>query len=110
MISLELCEISLFFREIKTTTAKNPTNVLWVTIIFIIFEAVFVNWFFKLQKLKELLRQFCIDNEQNINNIISGKLNTYVLPLLGEMESNLMRKMSRMRVLEEKNISYLMKT
>jgi hypothetical protein len=35
MISLELCEISLFFREIKTTTAKNPTNVLLVTIIFI---------------------------------------------------------------------------
>ena len=27
MISLELCEISLFFREIKTTTAKNHTNV-----------------------------------------------------------------------------------
>ena len=26
MISLELCEISLFFREIKTTTAKNPTT------------------------------------------------------------------------------------
>ena len=48
------------------------------------------------------MRQFCIDNEQNINNIISGKLNTYVQPLLGEMESNLMRKMSRMRVLEEK--------
>ena len=28
VISLELCEISLVFREIKTTTAKNPTNVL----------------------------------------------------------------------------------
>ena len=27
MISLELCEICLIFREIKTTTAKNPTNV-----------------------------------------------------------------------------------
>ena len=27
MISPELCEISLIFREIKTTTAKNSTNV-----------------------------------------------------------------------------------
>ena len=43
MLSLELCEISLVFREIKTTTAKNPTNVLGVTKLLIIFEAVFVN-------------------------------------------------------------------
>lgn len=70
----------------------------------------FRNLEISLKELKELLRQFCIDNEQNINNIFSGKLNTYVQPLLEEMESNLMRKMSRMRVLEEKNISYLMKT
>ncbi len=27
MISLELCEISFVFREIKITTAKNHTNV-----------------------------------------------------------------------------------
>lgn len=58
MISLELCEISLVFREIKTTTAKNPTNVLWVTKIFIIFEAVFVYWFFKLQKCR-LIKAVC---------------------------------------------------
>lgn len=31
MISLELCEISFVFREIKTTTAKNPTNVFLAT-------------------------------------------------------------------------------
>lgn len=31
MISLELCEISFVFLEIKTTTAKNPTNVFLVT-------------------------------------------------------------------------------
>lgn len=62
----------------------------------------FRNLEISLKELKELLRQFCIDNEQNINNIFSGKLNTYVQPLLEEMERNLMRKMSRMRVLEEK--------
>ena len=37
MISLELCEISFVFREIKTTTAKKATNVLLVTKIFYLY-------------------------------------------------------------------------
>ena len=37
MISLELCEISFVFQEIKTTTAKNPTNVLLVAKIFYLY-------------------------------------------------------------------------
>ena len=50
MISLELCEIS-FFEKIKTTTAKTAINVLSVTIILTIFEAVFINQVFNFKKL-----------------------------------------------------------
>ena len=46
MISLELCEISFVFREIKATTAKKTTNVLLVAKIFILFEVVFIFFVF----------------------------------------------------------------
>ena len=42
MISLELCEISFVFREIKTTTAK----IIPTCKIFIIFEVVFIFFVF----------------------------------------------------------------
>lgn len=51
MISLELCEISFFFEKIKTTTAKTAINVLSVTIIFTIFEAVLINQVFNFKKI-----------------------------------------------------------
>lgn len=52
--------------------------------------------------LVQQMKLFCIDNEQNILNIFSNELREFAHPLLLEMEINLARKMSRMRVLEEK--------
>lgn len=55
-----------------------------------------------IEMLKQLLHQFCIDNELNINRILPDILKGYEQPLHREMETNLVRKMCRMHVLEEK--------
>lgn len=52
--------------------------------------------------LKQTLHQFCIDNEQNIITILPDILKDYGQLLHQELETNLIRKMCRMRVLEEK--------
>lgn len=52
--------------------------------------------------LKQTLHQFCMDNEQNIITILPDILKDYGQLLHEELETNLIRKMCRMRVLEEK--------
>ncbi len=52
--------------------------------------------------LKQTLHQFCMDNEQNIITILPDILKDYGQLLHQELETNLIRKMCRMRVLEEK--------
>lgn len=54
------------------------------------------------EELLKQLKQFRIDNEQNIIGVFARELSEFAQPLLLEMEINLARKMSRMRVLEEK--------
>ena len=51
MISLELCEISFFLKKSRPQLQKTAINVLSVTIIFTIFEAVFINQVFNFKKL-----------------------------------------------------------
>ena len=51
MISLELCEISLIFREIKTTTAKKFLPTCSKSQKNIIFEAVFINRVFNFKNV-----------------------------------------------------------
>lgn len=52
--------------------------------------------------LVKQMKQFRIDNEQNILHIFSQELQPYAHLLPSEIEINLTRKMSRMHVLEEK--------
>ena len=53
LVLVTLCEGNHypFIEEIKATTAKTAINVLSVTIIFTIFEAVFINQVFNFKKL-----------------------------------------------------------
>lgn len=56
-------------------------------------------------KLKSFIHQFCVDKKEEIINIVGAEFASHSCILLKEMEANLFRKMSRMRVLEiEKHI------
>lgn len=51
--------------------------------------------------MREGVRQFCMGNKEEIEQIPDGPLRTLPSILLKEMDTNLFRKMSRMKVLEQ---------
>lgn len=51
--------------------------------------------------LKESILQFCIANEEEINDILGKSFSNLPCVLQKEMETNIFRKMSRMKVLEQ---------
>lgn len=53
------------------------------------------------EELKESIKQFCKANKKNIEEILGETLSSLPSVLQKEMETNLFRKMSRMKVLEQ---------
>lgn len=58
------------------------------------------NSIIKKEELKNIIHKFCYDKKEEILNIIGEELSSYSCILIKEMETNLFRKMSRMRELE----------
>lgn len=53
------------------------------------------------ESLRESVRRFCVDNKEAINEILGNLSHDFPSVLMKEMETNLFRKMSRMKELEQ---------
>lgn len=53
------------------------------------------------EELKDSVKRFCISNKESISEILNDELGGLLSVLLKEMETNLFRKMMRMKVLEQ---------